>query len=45
MQKSNEKEVELRLLIHTSIAGGIIGKAGQKIRELREVNNALHVAI
>ncbi|XP_053200390.1 heterogeneous nuclear ribonucleoprotein K-like [Panonychus citri] len=38
--KNNEKEVELRLLIHTSIAGGIIGKAGKKIRELREQTKA-----
>lgn len=38
--KSNDKEVELRLLIHTSIAGGIIGKAGKKIRELREQTKA-----
>lgn len=35
-QKSPEAEVELRLLIHTSHAGGIIGRGGQKIKELRE---------
>jgi len=30
------KDVELRLLVHTSHAGGIIGKGGQRIRDLRE---------
>merc|ERR1712106_484582 len=29
-------ERELRLLIHQSIVGGIIGKSGQKIKEIRE---------
>lgn len=28
---------ELRLLIHQSLAGGIIGVKGAKIKELREV--------
>ena len=30
-------EMELRMLVHTYHAGGIIGKSGQKIRDLREV--------
>ena len=31
---------ELRLLIHQSIVGGIIGKSGQKIKEIRETSEA-----
>lgn len=34
------KDVELRLLIHTSHAGGIIGRGGQRIKELREETKA-----
>lgn len=30
--------VDLRLLVHQSQAGCIIGKSGQKIKELREVS-------
>jgi heterogeneous nuclear ribonucleoprotein K len=37
---SSEREVELRLLIHTSHAGGIIGKGGQRIRDLRDQTKA-----
>lgn len=32
--------MELRLLIHTSHAGGIIGRGGQRIKELREQTKA-----
>ncbi|KAI1298184.1 Heterogeneous nuclear ribonucleoprotein K [Halotydeus destructor] len=39
-QKLNDKEVELRLLVHTSHAGGIIGRSGQKIRQLRDETKA-----
>ncbi|RWS15656.1 heterogeneous nuclear ribonucleoprotein K-like isoform X1 [Dinothrombium tinctorium] len=39
-QKNSEREVELRLLIHTSHAGGIIGRGGQRIRELRDQTKA-----
>lgn len=31
---------ELRLLIHQSIVGGIIGKSGSKIKEIRENTGA-----
>lgn len=31
-------DCELRLLIHQSLAGGIIGVKGAKIKELREVS-------
>lgn len=34
-------DCELRLLIHQSLAGGIIGVKGAKIKELREVSTAL----
>ncbi|CAG2105427.1 unnamed protein product [Medioppia subpectinata] len=37
---SAERDVELRLLIHTSHAGGIIGKGGQRIRDLRDQTKA-----
>lgn len=30
-------EAELRLLVHQSVAGGIIGRAGSKVKEIREV--------
>merc|ERR1719234_1055090 len=33
-------ERELRLLIHQSIVGGIIGKSGQRIKEIRENSGA-----
>ena len=39
-QKTVDKDVELRLLIHTSHAGGIIGRGGQRIKELREETKA-----
>ena len=34
-------DCELRLLIHQSQAGCVIGRAGFKIKELREVSAAL----
>jgi len=34
--EDKQTERELRLLIHQSIVGGIIGKGGQKIKEIRE---------
>lgn len=39
-QRTQDKDVELRLLIHTSHAGGIIGRGGQRIKELREDTKA-----
>ena len=35
---------ELRLLIHQSIVGGIIGKSGAKIKEIREATGA-HIKV
>lgn len=35
--KGSDFDCELRLLIHQSLAGGIIGVKGAKIKELREV--------
>lgn len=29
----------MRILVHTSHAGGIIGRGGQRIRELRDVSS------
>lgn len=37
-------DCELRLLIHQSLAGGIIGVKGAKIKELREVSTVLRIA-
>lgn len=39
-QKSNEEMLEARLLIHQSIVGGIIGRAGFKIKEIRDASGA-----
>lgn len=36
--KGNSEELDVRLLIHQSRAGCVIGKAGAKIKELREVS-------
>lgn len=33
-----DDEVDVRLLIHQSLAGCIIGKGGQKIKEIRDVS-------
>lgn len=35
--KNNDFDCEMRLLVHQSQAGCIIGRAGFKIKELREV--------
>ena len=37
-------EREVRLLIHQSIVGGIIGKQGSKIKEIRE-NTGAHIKV
>lgn len=37
--KGSDFDCELRLLIHQSLAGGIIGVKGAKIKELREVRH------
>lgn len=37
-------DCELRLLIHQSLAGGIIGVKGAKIKELREVSTELKIS-
>ena len=34
------QDMEVRLLIHQSQAGGVIGKSGQRIKEIREATNA-----
>lgn len=33
-----DQELDVRMLIHQSRAGCVIGKAGSKIKELREVS-------
>uniref|UniRef100_A0A8C1VX36 Heterogeneous nuclear ribonucleoprotein K n=1 Tax=Cyprinus carpio TaxID=7962 RepID=A0A8C1VX36_CYPCA len=38
-------DCELRLLIHQSLAGGIIGVKGAKIKELREVSTVLKIPL
>lgn len=40
-QRSDNDECEARLLVHQSSAGAIIGRAGFKIKELREKSNAI----
>ncbi|XP_022112865.2 heterogeneous nuclear ribonucleoprotein K isoform X1 [Pieris rapae] len=39
-QRGNSDELDIRLLIHQSRAGCVIGKAGSKIKELREKTGA-----
>lgn len=34
-----DSEIDLRLLIHQSLAGCVIGKGGGKIKEIRDVSN------
>lgn len=36
--KGNNEDFDVRLLIHQSRAGCVIGKGGAKIKELREVS-------
>ena len=40
-KSSNVDDLDIRLLIHQSRAGCVIGKAGAKIKELREVSSYL----
>ena len=37
---SNEAHLEVRLLVHQSVVGGIIGKGGSKIKEIRDASGA-----
>jgi heterogeneous nuclear ribonucleoprotein K len=37
---SNEAHLEVRLLVHQSVVGGIIGKGGSKIKEIRDLSGA-----
>ena len=37
---SNNSQLEVRLLIHQSIVGGVIGKGGTQIKEIREKSGA-----
>lgn len=39
--KRNDSESELRMIVHQSQAGCIIGRQGFKVKELREVRNSL----
>lgn len=34
-----EDEYDVRMLIHQSLAGCVIGKGGSKIKEIRDVSN------
>ncbi|CAD6998613.1 unnamed protein product [Ceratitis capitata] len=36
--EERDDEVDVRLLIHQSLAGCVIGKGGQKIKEIRDVS-------
>ncbi len=35
-----DEKVEIRMLIHQSIVGGVIGRGGEKIKEIRETSGA-----
>lgn len=37
--QNGRNELELRMLIHQSQAGCVIGKAGAKVKEIREVSS------
>lgn len=39
-KNTEEREAEMRMLVHTSHAGGIIGRGGKRIQELREATKA-----
>lgn len=39
--EQQDGEIDLRVLIHHSLAGCVIGKSGSKIKELREVSEIL----
>ncbi|KAK0079920.1 hypothetical protein PV326_008469 [Microctonus aethiopoides] len=40
--KHGNDEIDVRMLVHQSQAGCVIGKGGLKIKELREVDSLLH---
>lgn len=40
MQDQGRDDVDIRMLVHQSHAGAIIGKQGIKIKELRELTQA-----
>ena len=39
-QSSGDASLEIRILVHQSIVGGIIGKGGSKIKEIRDISGA-----
>ncbi|XP_026464257.1 heterogeneous nuclear ribonucleoprotein K-like [Ctenocephalides felis] len=39
--RAGSDEVDIRMLIHQSQAGCVIGKAGSKIKELRDINSCI----
>jgi hypothetical protein len=41
--QSNGEEYELRMLIHQSLAGCVIGKSGGKIKELKDVSTFISI--
>lgn len=45
LKGGNNEDLDVRLLIHQSRAGCVIGKAGAKIKELREVSVAHFITI
>lgn len=45
MEMQPDSEIDLRLLIHQSLAGCVIGKGGGKIKEIRDVSNIQFVEI
>jgi len=42
-RSSNPGSHRVRLLVHQSQAGGVIGKSGSKIKELREVVTSFYI--
>lgn len=45
LSQGNVDECELRVLLHQSLAGCVIGKGGSKIKELKDVSTAKHFLI
>lgn len=39
--QQRDEDFDVRLLIHQSLAGCVIGKGGQKIKEIRDVSNLM----
>lgn len=39
LRPQRDEDFDVRLLIHQSLAGCVIGKGGQKIKEIRDVSN------